>query len=1046
MTEPSAGYIQPDQRAHRIIAGAVLLYAIIQFFSTVAPTTSFWDCGEFIACSYSLGVPHPPGAPFYLLLGRFFTMFFPAEDVGFRVNALSAIVSALTVLLTYLIIVRLVRKFRGPETSLGDRVVMYGSGVIGALSFSASHSFWFNGVEAEVYAISMFFTALVIWLAMRWMDAAEKPVATRYLLLIAYIVGLATGVHLLNVLALSPIVLLVFFHRAKFSRVDLFSTLSLYTGGVLVVLGIVTESTAAASLFMILGVVGILAFFGLHLSHYFKHNHFSGFTFFFAMLISFVAIGVVYPGVVTGIPSTLWNLHTMIKPMLSPDANEGLELMWLLFIMFAVVLVPTIIVIVKKWRTASVIMGSLMLVMIGYTTYATIYIRSNQKPVINENQPDNISAMISYLNREQYGAVGPVETQNWPSSSDARLKQQGAVYIRLSNDSILRFNVLERQAKFWSYQINQMYMRYLSWQFFYNTEYGQAKLYFFPFLLGVIGLVGHFFRDRRRAFFVMMLFLMTGLAIVLYLNQPNPQPRERDYAYVGSYFAFALWIGIGVTVLYEGLEESFRRLGPGGRKTLAIVTVALAFILSPINMIARNWESHSRKGNFVAWDYSRNMLESCEPGGILFTNGDNDTFPLWYLQVVEGLRTDVRVVNLSLLNTNWYIKQLRDEEPKVPVELSDRVIDERLTGRSQEALLARYWPPGRRSWTLPKPDGGTLELNIPATMYVPTGLPDEQPGQNNFLRVQDMMILHILEANRWRRPIYFAVTVSNSNLLGLHDYLAMEGLVFRIHPEKVPEVDEPKLRENMFETYATNYRNLNNPDVFYFGNVTKLMQNYRSGFLQLVYEYYQGTLQETQASSGVPEEQRLERFDELTNREKALFTLRFMEEVIPHDVIPYSNRELVLQMGRIYADLGAKEEGAVFLEHAVEMGAEDFKSTLQTAFYVLEYTQDKERAVRMVTKALDNRGLSTDDLFQAAAILERAGSTDELRDVLERILEDPNLNLRDRSELSTFFVAVGDTNRAMNMLEELREENPEDGSVMGALVEVYRMIGDTTNA
>ncbi len=963
LTPPSL--VDVDLRAHRIIAAAVLVVSLILYFSTIAPTTSFWDCGEFIACSYSLGVPHPPGAPFFLLIGRLFSMVMPLPDIGLRVNALSALVSALTVLLTYLMIVRLLRRWRGPEKTVYDKTVLYGSGVVGALGFAASHSFWFNAVEAEVYAISMFFTALVFWLAIRWMDKPDEDDATRYLLLISYFVGLAIGVHLLNVLALCPIILLIYFQKYRFT--------------------------------------------------------WKGFA--LAMLISFAAIGVVYPGIVGGVPALL---------------EAGV--IWKVLVLAALIGVTFLAIRARRY-VLSVVMTSVLLVLIGYSTYAVIYIRSNLDPEINENQPDTVQRLISYLNREQYGAVGPVELQNAGPSYRSRLEQQGAIFMPLAGDTILRFHILERSAPLWSYQINQMYIRYLSWQYFVG-ERGQP--FIVPFLLGLMGMVWHFWRDPKRSFSVMMLFVMTGIAIVFYLNQDNPQPRERDYAYVGSFFAFALWIGLGVAALVEFIEDMVKNPSPGAKRIVAFGVVGLMLLAVPVNMIAQNYDSHSRAGNYVAWDYSRNMLESCEPNGIIFTNGDNDTFPLWYLQVVEGLRRDVRVVNLSLLNTDWYIKQLRDKEPQVAIAFSDRDIDQRLTGRSDEALLLRYWPPGDRSWEIRGREGRTMNWDVPATMYVPTGMPGEEPGVPNFLRVQDIMVLHIIEQNKWRKPIYFAVTVSQSNLIGLNDYLAMEGLVFRLHDRKVREIDVPRLRENLFETYTDHYRNLDNPDVHYFPNVIKLLQNYRSGFLQLVYEYYRtGTdVPGLETDSGIPREQWAERFNELTAREKALHTLHRMDEVIPPEVIPVTSRDVVLQVARIYHELGDAESGNRYLRIVEEQTANDIEGKLQVAYYYAQYGGADDRAVRMIEEVLAERSDAA-TLFNAAAIYDRIDREDKMREILQQIENAEDLSFRDELDLATYYYTVADYDRAAQIYERLAEERPSSGEVYGGMLSVYEAMKDT---
>jgi len=969
-----SGLKDVDLRMHRYFSLGVLLSSIVLFFSTMAPTTSFWDCGEFIACSYSMGVPHPPGAPFYLILGRFFTLilaFIP--DVGIRVNALSALLSAFTVLLTYLITVRLIRRWRGVEKTFEEKLVLYGSGAIGALAFATSHSFWFNAVEAEVYAISMFFTAVVFWLAVRWMDEADSKGATKYLLMIAYMVGLSTGVHLLNVLAVSPIILLIYFQKYKFT----------WRGFIL------------------------------------------------ATAISFMAILVVYPGIVAGVPKML---------------AAG---MWLRVSVLIILIAGTVFAIRKRKHIVSLALSSVLLVLIGYSTYTVIYIRSNLDPEINENQPDTVERLISYLNREQYGAVGPVEVHDVSRGSMSRLKRSGAKFISLGGGKVLRFHILERKADFWDYQINQMYVRYLSWQYFIGES---RQILIFPFLIGLFGMVWHFWRDPKRGVGVGMLFLMTGIAIVFYLNQDNPQPRERDYAYVGSFFAFAIWIGIGVTAVVEFIEDLFRDKGKVPVRPIALGTVGLLALLIPVNMLVQNFESHSRRGNYVAWDYSHNMLESCEEGAILFTNGDNDTFPLWYLQVVEGIRRDVRVVNLSLLNTNWYIKQLRDKEPPVPVSFSDKDIDQKLTGRSDESLLLRYWPENQRDWKLKTPDGGTMEWKVPASLHIPTGLPGERPGEPNFLRVQDIMILHILEENGWKKPIYFAVTVSKSNLMGLDRYLSMEGLVFKLHSEKVNAINEEKLRENVFNTYRENYRNLNNPDVYFFQNITKLLQNYRSGFLQLVYEYYREA-QETGmfanvpvevSTSGIPEEEWEDQFEQLTPREKALFTLNTMDELIPPEVIPLSNREVTLQIGRIYYDLDQPEMGQKYIDHALEQLHGNHEGILQVAYYFAEHAGNPERAIELIDGLLEDKP-STTVLFNIAAILERMKNVEKSEEVLNILSMKTDLTLRDQLDLASYYYSTENWDRAAAIYESLLESSEKGGEIFGGLLSVYQAKQDTAN-
>ncbi len=954
-------------KTHRIVAGIVLALSLILFFSTMAPTTSFWDCGEFIACSYSLGVPHPPGAPFYLLLGRVFTIMPFHPDIGFRVNAISALVSALSVLLTYLILVRLIRRWRGPEVKVADKTITYGSAAVGAMAFAASHSHWFNAVEAEVYAISMFFTALTVWLVVRWSDYSDNPSSLKYLLLISYFVGLATGIHLLNVLTLSPIVLLIYFQKYKFT----------WKG------------------------------------------------FWIAMAISFGAILVVYPGLVAGIPKMI---------------ETGMAVL-VGFVLTMIIL--TVWVIRIKKHIWSLILSSILLVMIGYSTYTVIYVRSNLNPEINENQPDTVERLISYLNREQYGSAGPVEMQNLSVAGGERVRRAGGKFIRVSPDKVIRFNIFERKAPAWEYQVKKMYIRYLSWQYFIGEN---GEVFIFPFFFGLLGAWWHFRRDPKRGFSILMLFFMTGLAIVAYLNQEDPQPRERDYAYVGSYFAFALWIGMGITAMFESIEDLLQKKGENTRRVFAYGAIVLTSCIIPLNMIVQSYHTHDRKGNFVAWDYSHNMLESCEPNAIIFTNGDNDTFPLWYLQVVEGIRKDVRVVNLSLLNTDWYIKQLRDMEPKVPIALSDRFIDEKLCGRADEALLMRYWPEGKQVWAISTPTG-EMRWDVPATLYINTGLPEETPGKNNFVRIQDVMILHIIEQAKWQKPIYFAVTVSSSNLVGMKSYLQMEGLTFRVVPEKIKtEINESVMQKHLFETYKDHYRNLDNPDVYLFPNVLKLLQNYRSGFLQLVYHYYsQVRTPQWAVPSGIPEEQWAERFEELSPREKALATLLKMEEVLPEETIPMTNREILLQLGRLYSELGRNDEALKRFERSINLPNTTSDDMLQAAFYILEYSDTKDKAVEMIEGIMGDDP-SADQLLNIAAIYDRSGLKDEKLRVLKQVENMPGLSNDQLLDLATYLFSSAEYESAGKIYKQLADKNPNDGAALGGLLQVYKAQQDTPKA
>lgn len=804
-------------KMNRALAALVFVVSFLTYMSTIAPTTSFWDCGEFIACSYILGVPHPPGAPLYILLGRLFTMIpsFIAEDIGLRVNIMSPIISAFSAMFTYLIIVRLLLVWREKPQSWMDKLIVYGSGVIGALAFAFSDSQWFNSVEAEVYAGSMFFTAIVVWLILRWMDRAETSQSDRYILIIFYIMGLAIGVHLLNLLALPTIAMIIYARRHQTKKAEAFT-----------------------EFWMMLVMAGL----------------------------GVLTLGVINSGVVRGIPTLMHDLgiEAVVVAVL---ALFGLAI-W---------------AVRSKRRYLALTFMSAVLVVIGYSTYSAIFIRSTLNPEIDENNPDTPERLVSYLNREQYG--------DWA--------------------------LFPRNAPLWEYQIKQMYVRYFGWQFIGKGETLDEQgriietltlrgLYGLPFLLGLIGMFYHFRKDWRHALPIFTLFIMTGFAIIVYLNQIDPQPRERDYAYTGSFFAFALWIGIGVAAILETLQENLSRtMAHEKSKTavnrsgeviaapassagllLAAAVTLLLLVAVPVNMFAFNYHSHNRAGNYVAYDYSYNILQSCEPNAIIFTNGDNDTFPLWFLQYVKGVRKDVRVVNLSLLNTNWYIKQLRDDEPKIAINMSEAEI---------EQVQPRLWE--KKAFAIPVPRPVYDAAYTEALKYDPNLAREEEPAlrfelkptlntpYGPALRVQDLMILRIMVDNQFRRPVYFAVTVSPENKIGMDAYMRMDGLAFRVMPIRNDRrsLDPQIMWTNINEKFL--YRNLDNPKVYYDDNVTSLLQNYRSAFLHLA-QFHLGR----------------------NEKNEALRTLDRMGEVMPEAVIPTSDLRVSEAIGYMYMQAGKPEE------------------------------------------------------------------------------------------------------------------------------------------
>ena len=816
----------------RLVAGVVFAYALVLYLLTVAPTASFWDAGEYIAVVHGLEVSHPPGAPFYMLLGRLFSMFVPTEYVALSVNLVSVFASAGAVLLGHLVIVRLVRMWQRPENTpprpLGEqsgfvRATALVGGAVGACTFAVTDSFWFNAVEAEVYALSMLFTAAVVWLIVRWADEAMREEAqlrqgrhlfalasNRYLVLIAYLFGLAIGIHLLNLLALFFVALIVFFteyDRPAWSDVKRW--------GALVLAGVVSS---VAFLFVYPGVVQVLPTLAGQ----------SGVPFFF-----FVAVFAV-------LALALYYTHT------------------------------------RNMQRANLVVLCATMIVIGYSAYALIFIRSAADPPIDENDPETAEAFISYLKREQYGST-PLLSGRTFNNETGRIGQEETLFPRRYSPRANHQRVYQRYDSdwefFWQYQVGHMYVRYFLWNFAgrqsdvqgagaafgppTQAQAQQASLespseqssrnYYFalPLLLGLFGMAYHFMRDWRRAFSVGILFLLTGLGIIVYLNQTPMQPRERDYSYVGSFFAFSLWVGIGAAGLMElaghALKDRFESGLSGARGRGALFGLGgLLFLAVPGWMAVQNYDDHDRSGRYLAPDYAYNMLNSVAKNAILFTNGDNDTFPLWYLQEVEGVRRDVRVVNLSLLNTPWYIKQLKNQSSRtsapLPMDMSEEDI-ERLGNMSYREML---WQPDTvqvpvdQSAFLQDTELASLKrsrIESPMQWYL-EGRPTQVQGYG-LLIVADRVAYNIIRTNAengWERPIYFATTASQRGQLDLGNYLQLEGLALRVMPIRH---DKPLGRVTPLTAKRMSdfrFRGLNEPDVYYDNVTRRLVDAYRLWF------------------------------------------------------------------------------------------------------------------------------------------------------------------------------------------------------------------------
>lgn len=790
---------------NRVVAAAVLLAALVTLFNTVSPSVSFWDPGERIAASYLVQVPHPPGAPLFVLMGRVMSMIPFAEDIAFRVNTISVLSGAFTVLLLYLMITRLIVYYRGKPATVGDKIITYGSGVIGALSLLWSQTFWFNATEAETYATSLFLTSLVVWLGILWFENADEDWSERYLLLGAYIIGLSIGVHLLSALAIFPVALMIYFRRFK----------------------------PEWGSFIKFGLGSVGAFF------------------------------IIYPGIVKWFPSML-DGHLYVTGFINIDDSGFLKLIPPLIV--AAALYGLYRSIQNKERYLNFAMLAFLLVMFGFTTYTSVLIRSNANTPMNQNQPDTINRLVSYLNREQYGET-PLFDRRW---NPEPVYQQNYMKYSSDFDYMLRF------------QIGHMYIRYHSHNFigkegdWQDAGVDWSGLYAIPFLLGLLGVWYHIRRDWKWGMVFLSFFIVTGLALAFVFNMAEPQPRERDYFFAGSFFVFAAWIGIGASALLETIrdyikESKLQIIGLG-------IGAVILFIISPVNLLTENWHERNRSGHYVAWDYGYNLLQSVEKDAILFTNGDNDTFPLWYLQDVEGIRTDVRVVNLSLLNTPWYINQLKNQRPHgakpVPISLTDNQITQ---------IRPMQFEP--REFELPVPDHVYDKFEIDDPEIREEGkirwLMRNTREFNNIpvIRVQDFMVRDIVMTSGWDRPVYFAVTIpDNGSKIGLDEYLRLDGLVQRItpvHHEGGRHLGTGVLHKNLFDEpetfsrdqrYGYKFRGLNDPSVYLEEQSRRLTINYRNAYLQLAMYY------------------RHEDGDD----ERTVATLDRMEFVIPRDLIEMS--------------------------------------------------------------------------------------------------------------------------------------------------------------
>jgi hypothetical protein len=849
-----------------------LIFAIstLVYILTVEQTASFWDPGEFIAVSYKLQVPHPPGAPFMLLVYRMFGFLAMGDplQVAYWMNIGSALFAGFTILFLFWSITlmgkRLFSVVEGEETK-GQTISLMGAGMVGALVYTFSDSFWFSAVEAEVYAMSSFFTAIVIWAFLKWDVIKDPKEENRWMVFIAYLVGLSIGVHLLNLVTLPALALIYYFKKYA------------------------NPSLKGA---------------------------------FFAMFLGGIALIIINNLIIPGLPSLagameIWMVNSMGLPF-----GSGIIFFALLFI--SALVIAFRISIQREMAVFNTILLSLTFILIGYGSYALIVVRSNQDPIINENAPKDIISYVSYLKREQYG-YRPLLHGQYFTATLTDQEEGDPIYMKGKNSYEIvdydlkntydpeKTTILPRiystqeshkriyRAKLglkegqeptfgdnlyfmFSHQLGHMYWRYFLWNFSgresdfsdanwlgiadafsdkypeYITDNKAHNNYLMlPLILGLVGFFFQAKKDQKYFYVNLMLFLMMGVVLVLYLNSPPIEPRERDYIYVGSFYAFAIWIGLGALALAHGLNKFTKNLSTAG-----IVATLLTLPVAGL-MASENWDDHNRKGRYFSVDAARNFLASCAPNAILFTGGDNDTFPLWYVQEVENFRTDVRVIVLSYFDTDWYVEQMTrpvNESKALPFSLAperyQKGTNDVIYVMEKEGLDAISAPEylklinsGSELLQM-KTSGKTLINMVPSRNLIldvdSSFLANDEivppqfkdlfvPQMNlqvggNYVTKGTLMLLDLIVSNNWERPIYFNNTSLSTLGLNLEEHVVMEGLTYRLLPIRKPESMREELvntnlaMKNYMENFA--FRGMNDSNVYLDEEYRRFTSNHRS--------------------------------------------------------------------------------------------------------------------------------------------------------------------------------------------------------------------------
>ena len=977
----------------RISAAFVLAVSAVTYLMTMEPTASFWDCGEFIASSYKLEVGHPPGNPVFQLIARFFTMFTDNMHAAVAVNAMSALCSALTIMFLYLTIVFLVKRAVRPDEDgtwpVSRAVAIYGSGIVGALAYCFSDTFWFSAVEGEVYAMSSLFTAMVFWAMTKWYEQADTPYANRWIVLIAFLIGLSIGVHLLNLLTI-PALVFLFYYRKR------------------------------------------------------EDGHYSFKEYVKIFLISCVILAVILFGIIPYLPKTAAYFDLFFVNRLGLPFNSGA--VFFMVLLFALCFWGLFMTLRKKKVFWNTVLLCFTAIVVGFSIFSIVVIRSAAKTPTNEYQPDNPFTLVRYLAREQYGSTPLLYGQYFDAPYDWKEGKYWApldgkyvhaaspgeplyhsegkmLFPRMWNGTDERYvdfyesyirkgrpvagaehnkpTFRDNMRFFFDYQMNWMYWRYFMWNFagrqneihsptpgdifignwesgigfidkarlgdqsdapaYLKENKGKNHYYMLPLLLGIIGIFFQFARDKRGSWVTFLLFFMTGIAIVIYLNQPPFQVRERDYAYAGSFYAFSIWIGMAVMAIYTWIENLLaskeKTVESGSGKYVAAASaVSLLCLGVPVLMAQQNWDDHDRSHRYTAVEMARNYLNSVGPNGILITHGDNDTFPLWYAQEVEGVRTDVRICNTSLLGTDWHIDQMKyacnESAPlnlQIPPEqylygTNDYVIihDTREQALPISDVMRLFRHPDVK---LLMADGSKMDYLMSRKLILPVnkenvikyGILDEKyadmiPDEivltiskdKQFLSKPELFMLDLLSDYQWDRPISLLQMGGEINI-GLKEYLMYDGFSFRFVPirnsmslSNIGFSDPDDLYRKMTESFS--WDALKRTDYFAdYQNVTTFcgIVSQRRLFYNVAEELYE-------AGENAKAEEMLDRCQECVPEQNYPLDLSYLRT---------GNEYAVVQMVDLYYRLGADEKATALAKRFAD---EIFEDGCQYVYYLTD--------------------------------------------------------------------------------------------------------------